>query len=603
MSSSKKKIKSDQIPKPINIKKEKSEEDRTLHPISYYIDDRLELVKQIFATLKPKTIMNLAPAFLKESSLDEVEELCLNELLCISTKRLKSIIENSRCPTDTESSDDSDVEQKEEHISLEEISSDSDIEGSQLRRANKLRKSSAKRADKINENKEPDGQISVLELLELQARARAIRSQLAMEPITKIEVKSDDDDDEEKEVPKKLSEKDKRHHKRRSNESTASKPAKNQDQAQANGNTNGKPDAAPTKKIKLKRNYRTSTKSPEKQAVSNAKVPETKAVPVLEQSKSRSASPDVIPIPAEPETLLISDSTDDESKQPAKKPVATTSTTTATATTAAPTAAVPPETPAAAAPAPAPTPAEESEPEEGEVREDSENEAETQPAAPIEQKQATETEAPKEVAEVVEEKKAEATSEIADTAEEASVESVEQSNVKEEEEAAEQPAADDEDQNDDVISIGGDLELIEELNTVEDEAAVKIKTEEPEKVGEPDEEDNDVILLNTSDDDHEKLQDTNSESWRTRYLKSSKVSQVLAASRLGKRVRDKIKKSNRAQKRNDSKSASDEKSPSQQQQQQEQQFTSQHEDGSMEQYQELLQHRQRKSSSSSKGDK
>lgn len=67
MSSSKKKIKSDQIPKPINIKKEKSEEDRTLHPISHYIDDRLELVKQIFATLKPKTIMNLAPAFLKVS--------------------------------------------------------------------------------------------------------------------------------------------------------------------------------------------------------------------------------------------------------------------------------------------------------------------------------------------------------------------------------------------------------------------------------------------------------------------------------------------------------------------------------------------------------
>lgn len=85
--------------------------------------------------------------------MDEVEELCLNELLCISTKRLKSIIEDSRCPTDTESSEDSDVEHKEgkykqhahntymfifsvftEHISLEEISSDSDIEGSQLRR-------------------------------------------------------------------------------------------------------------------------------------------------------------------------------------------------------------------------------------------------------------------------------------------------------------------------------------------------------------------------------------------------------------------------------------------------------------------------------------
>ena len=78
----------------------------------------------------------------------------MNELLCISTKRLKSIITATKCPTDTESSDnDSDVERHEgklkiylrresylltnmmfhfviEHISLEEISSDSEIEGS-----------------------------------------------------------------------------------------------------------------------------------------------------------------------------------------------------------------------------------------------------------------------------------------------------------------------------------------------------------------------------------------------------------------------------------------------------------------------------------------
>lgn len=82
---------------------------------------------------------------------------------------------------------------------------------------------------------------------------------------------------------------------------------------------------------------------------------------------------------------------------------------------------------------------------------------------------------------------------------------------------------------------------------------------------------------------------------------------MLAASRLGKRVRDKIKKSNRDQKRNDSKEAGDEKTSQQQQQtqqQQQQQFTSKHEDGSMEQYQELLQHRPaRKSSNGSKGDK
>lgn len=45
--------------------------------------------------------------------MDEIEELCLNELLCISTKRLKSIIADTRCPTDTESSEDSDVEHKD----------------------------------------------------------------------------------------------------------------------------------------------------------------------------------------------------------------------------------------------------------------------------------------------------------------------------------------------------------------------------------------------------------------------------------------------------------------------------------------------------------
>lgn len=76
---------------------------------------------------------------------------------------------------------------------------------------------------------------------------------------------------------------------------------------------------------------------------------------------------------------------------------------------------------------------------------------------------------------------------------------------------------------------------------------------------------------------------------------------MLAESRFGKRVRDKIKKSKRAEKHSESKETGDEKAS--QQQQQQQQFTSKHEDGSMEQYQELLQHRQRKSSNSGKGDK
>ena len=58
--------------------------------------------------------------------MEKIQELCLDEVLGMSTKRLLSIINNTKCPTDTES--DSDIERIEEHISLDEISSDSEVE-------------------------------------------------------------------------------------------------------------------------------------------------------------------------------------------------------------------------------------------------------------------------------------------------------------------------------------------------------------------------------------------------------------------------------------------------------------------------------------------
>lgn len=77
--------------------------------------------------------------------METIQEYCLDELLGISNKRLRSIINATKCPENTDSSD-SDVENIEgklvdltqskhtllnaqffqpEHISLEEISSDS----------------------------------------------------------------------------------------------------------------------------------------------------------------------------------------------------------------------------------------------------------------------------------------------------------------------------------------------------------------------------------------------------------------------------------------------------------------------------------------------
>lgn len=61
----KSKKKTAKLPKPIKVKKEKTDEERLPQPMAHYIDDRLELVKQVFGSLKPKTIINLAPEFLK----------------------------------------------------------------------------------------------------------------------------------------------------------------------------------------------------------------------------------------------------------------------------------------------------------------------------------------------------------------------------------------------------------------------------------------------------------------------------------------------------------------------------------------------------------
>ncbi|XP_044570921.1 neurofilament medium polypeptide isoform X2 [Drosophila ananassae] len=405
-----------------------------------------------------------------------------------------------------------------------------------------------------------DGQMSVLELLELQARARAIRSQLAMEPITKIEVKSDDDD-ESPEKPVQRREKEKRSKK---NTETGKRKSQEQPQAKESKKDEEVVEEAPRKKIKIKRNYRQATVSPEKEAAKSS--PPTVSAPPEEstkkksRSKSRSASLDVIPIQTETETLLISDSTDDEGTKKDQPKEA--------------------EAPVSVQPQ---VPEVESEPEEGEVRDEPEEIAKPE-----------ETPKPDERTQSKEPEKSE-DSQKTEKSEESTKAEVKPAEEKEAPpDNSEQTALDDEDQNDDVISIGGDLEMIEEMTKDEEPPTLSnIKSEKSEKQ-EPEEQDNDVISLDTSEDEREKLQPNDSESWRTRYLKSSKVSQVLAASRLGKRVRDKIKKS----KRSKATDCDDQEKSSKQQEV----FTSKHEDGSIEQYQELLQHRQRKSSNS-KADK
>lgn len=98
-------------------KKSKNDEE-PLKPLSHYVKDRLELTKQLFSCLKSKQIKSRLPKNIETKNMQTIQQLVLDEILGISSKRLLSIINNTPCPADTES--DSDIE----HISLSEISSD-----------------------------------------------------------------------------------------------------------------------------------------------------------------------------------------------------------------------------------------------------------------------------------------------------------------------------------------------------------------------------------------------------------------------------------------------------------------------------------------------
>lgn len=97
----------------VKIKKEPEE----VKPLSHYVetDDRVELIKQVFNALKPKHIKSRAPVNFQGKSIDRLQQMCLDEVLGISKKRLLSIINNTKCPADTDSSD-SDVERIEGKI-------------------------------------------------------------------------------------------------------------------------------------------------------------------------------------------------------------------------------------------------------------------------------------------------------------------------------------------------------------------------------------------------------------------------------------------------------------------------------------------------------
>ncbi|XP_070152157.1 uncharacterized protein [Polyergus mexicanus] len=191
---------------------------RDLKPIKNYLSNRKELARQLFKSVKPEKIRMMLPQVLKHVDLSELEEYCVNELNGMSKARIlsklngKSMLESS----DTSESDDSGpsleiISDTEEWLTDDDTSKKENGKQGKLIKRDKTNikrkphikkndpdKSNSKAKCNIkNENRDKTNDVkikkeddkedkgkegdSLLDLLELEMRARAIRALIRKE--------------------------------------------------------------------------------------------------------------------------------------------------------------------------------------------------------------------------------------------------------------------------------------------------------------------------------------------------------------------------------------------------------------------------------------
>merc|ERR1711915_199555 len=61
---------------------------KEMYPISHYVNDREEMINQVFSVIKGKKLRSMPPPFLADLDIDEVKALCLEQLIGMSKKRV-----------------------------------------------------------------------------------------------------------------------------------------------------------------------------------------------------------------------------------------------------------------------------------------------------------------------------------------------------------------------------------------------------------------------------------------------------------------------------------------------------------------------------------
>lgn len=93
--------------------------EKDVHPISYYVKDRENLLEQMFHCVKGHSLKRALPEVLKELPLDELKRRCMEQLEVMSKKRIRRILAGDD-PASISSSGTEDETSEEELLEIEE---------------------------------------------------------------------------------------------------------------------------------------------------------------------------------------------------------------------------------------------------------------------------------------------------------------------------------------------------------------------------------------------------------------------------------------------------------------------------------------------------
>ena len=83
-----------------------------LHSIGYYVDDRAEMIEQIFSVIRGPKLKAMLTSTLRDIPVSELKSLCLEQLEGMSRKRIRYILAGKEMEDSSATEDDDDDEEE-----------------------------------------------------------------------------------------------------------------------------------------------------------------------------------------------------------------------------------------------------------------------------------------------------------------------------------------------------------------------------------------------------------------------------------------------------------------------------------------------------------